>query len=64
MTNLDKAIQMMRESKMFSEEELIEFRMLIATEDGRRAIIEIINESIQDDLRKKVNNLLDKVNKI
>ncbi len=64
MTDIDKAIQMMRESKMFTENELIEFRMLIATEKGRTVIIDIINESVQDDLRKKVNNLLDKLHKI
>ena len=64
MTDLDKVIQTMRESKIFTEQELQEFRLLVSTKEGSEMIIEMIDQSIQDDLRKKVKNLLDNIKKI
>ena len=64
MKNLNDIVQMMRESKMFTEEELFEFRHLVSTEKGKDLIIEMIDQSIQEDLRKKIKNLLDNITKI
>tara|TARA_E500000305_G_C3886772_1_gene172322 strand:+ start:320 stop:514 length:195 start_codon:yes stop_codon:yes gene_type:complete len=64
MKSLNDIIQMMRESKIFTEDELSEFRHLVSTEKGKELIIGIIDQSIQEGLQKKIKNLLDNVNKI
>ena len=64
MKNLNDIVQMMRESKIFTEEELSEFRHLVSTEKGRDLVVGMIDQSIQEDLRKKIKNLLDNVNKV
>ena len=64
MKNLNDIVQMMRESKIFTEEELSEFRHLVSTEKGRDLVVGMIDQSIQEGLRKKIKNLLDNVNKV